>query len=515
MKSFAQGAFLCFLLLGAVACSRRPAQTTAKTDELIVVGPWEMPTLDPLGAGSQFLRMEVTETLVDADEKGILRPGLSSHWSVSKDGREWRFAIPGGIVFQDESPVTPASILPCLRRALKAPGALALAPIIQLTADHQDLVLRLRRPYALIPALFTHSSTQILAPSSLGPSGEVQAIVGTGPYRVISLEQPQAFTVEQFARWRGAQPVFKRVRYISVSRAETRELMAESGQADLAFNLDPASISRLRRQSRIRIVSAIIPRTIALKINVGSPCFHDPRTRQAISLAIERMGIARGLMRDPDLAATQLLPPTITDWYNPSLAPLQTNLNAARALLQDAGWSLHANAPSTFHGECSLIDLRTFSDRPELPLIATAVQEELRQIGLNIRVGVGNSGDVPAGHRDGTLALALIARNYGAFVDPTLTLLTDFPERGGDWGAMNWSSPEVFNSLKTLSEFSPADKTSLTRKITATLQRECPLIPILWYRQNVAVSSRLQNVIIDPFERSYHLSWLQRSTTEH
>jgi peptide/nickel transport system substrate-binding protein len=113
------------------------------------------------------------------------------------------------------------------------------------------------------------------------------------------------------------------------------------------------------------------------------------------------------------------------------------------------------------------------------------------------------------------LALALIARNYGAFVDPTLTLLTDFPERGGDWGAMNWSSPEVFNSLKTLSEFSPAYKVSLTRKITATLQREYPLIPILWYRQNVAVSSRLQNVIIDPFERSYHLSLLQRSATEH
>ncbi|MFP3616167.1 ABC transporter substrate-binding protein, partial [Paraburkholderia sp. SIMBA_050] len=63
------------------------------------------------------------------------------------------------------------------------------------------------------------------------------------------------------------------------------------------------------------------------------------------------------------------------------------------------------------------LTLRTFPDRPELPVIAAAIQEQWRQVGVAVRVAVGNSSDIPFGHRDGTLEVGLLARNFGVVPD--------------------------------------------------------------------------------------------------
>jgi peptide/nickel transport system substrate-binding protein len=38
------------------------------------------------------------------------------------------------------------------------------------------------------------------------------------------------------------------------------------------------------------------------------------------------------------------------------------------------------------------------------------------------------------------------------------------------------------------------------------LQEQLPVIPVTWYRQQVACSKRLAGVSLDPLERSYRLT---------
>jgi len=150
------------LALLTVSCRQNAVTTQASmADELLVVGPWEMPSLDPLGSGSQFMRMQVTETLVDAASDGTVLPGLAAEWSMSPDGLEWRFELREGVRFHDGSFLTAASALPSLKRALVEPGSLALAPIERLDAIGNEIAVRLKQPFAPLPALFAHSSTQI------------------------------------------------------------------------------------------------------------------------------------------------------------------------------------------------------------------------------------------------------------------------------------------------------------------------------------------------------------------
>ncbi len=158
-------------------------------------------------------------------------------------------------------------------------------------------------------------------------------------------------------------------------------------------------------------------------------------------------------------------------------------------------------------GQPFKLTLRTFSDRPELPPMATAIQAQFKAVGIDMAVSVGNSSEIPSGHQDGTLELALLARNYGLVPDPLGTLLQDFGAQGGDWGAMGWHSAQVSQTLADMSRsVDPQRRSALRGAIATVLQAELPVIPVAWYQHSVTASLRLSKVSIDPLERSYRIS---------
>lgn len=474
-----------------------------------VVGPWEIGALAPASTGYIFLRMQIVETLTEVDENGAPAPGLANSWKVSDDGLNWDFALRPTARFHDGSRVTAQAVVRCLEAARVAPAMLSVAPIAAIEAvDEGTVRIRLQSAYGGLPALLAHSSSIVLAPASYDDKGAVRAIIGSGPYRVETLTPPQQMQVRAFDDFDGEKPAIEQVHYLVVSRAETRALMAESGQADVVYGLDPASLARLRMRRQLRIEAVTLPRTVILKLNAGMPALKDVRVRQALSMAIDRDGIAKALLRDPELSASQLLPPSMAGWHQTGLKPLRYDPDAAAQLLGEAGWKRAGDGLRNAQGQPLQLTLRTFPDRPELPILATALQEQWRQAGIAVKVNVGNSGDIPLGHQDGSLELALTARNYASVPDPTATLLQDFGEKGGDWGAMGWSNPEVVKALDELARGNlPAERTAALRaRIMQVLQEEMPVIPITWYRQQVAVSARVSGVQLDPLERSYLLT---------
>jgi peptide/nickel transport system substrate-binding protein len=498
------------ILIVAGLAIRSPADRPS--DVLRVVSGSEIGGLEPTVGGTLFLRLQVVETLLEADDSGRPRPGLAERWEVSPDGLSWRFTLREGVTFHDGTTLTAehaAWVLNRARRPPGPPGALCVAAIDSIAADGRVVVIRLNSRFSALPALLAHSSTQLLAPSAFAANGSVRAIIGTGPYRVVSMTPPQKLTLTYFDKWRGARPEIRAIEYLAAGRAESRALLAESEQADLVYGLDPAAADRLRRGG-LDVLGATVPRTVILKVNAGHPFLADVRARRAISLAIQRDGIARGVLRNPALAARQLFPPSLIGWHNDAMASLQFDPDAARALLAELGWRRGTDGILVRDGRRFALRLQTYTDRPELPILAAALQEELRQIGIAIEIDIGNSGDIPLSHHDGRLELALAARNYAAVTDPTTTVLQDFRPGGGDWGAMNWSSATVDETLRELvATTDAARQRELREQFAAALQADLPIIPISWYRQTVAISGRLDGVSVDPLERSYRIAALR------
>jgi peptide/nickel transport system substrate-binding protein len=497
------------LIATSASLGAAPANETTKT--LQVVAPWEIGSLDPSKSGYVFTRLQISETLVSLDNQGALAPGLASSWSVSPNQLVWTFKLRTGATFHDGTRVQARDVQAALERARKNPGVLGNVPLQRISADKDCVVFELSRPFTPLPAFLAQYSTQILAPSAYAADGSVQAIIGSGPYKVTRIEPPQKILTERFALWNaGTPPAIERVSYLAVSRGETRNLLASSGQADLVFTHDPANLDKLRNQKSLQLHTLAVPRSIYIKVNAAHPALKDTATRRALSMAIDRVGIATAVLREPKAAATQLFPPSMVEWHVAGLPALQRDLPQARALLKAAGWVAGADGMLSRDGKPFKLILRTFSDRPELPIMAAALQAQLREVGVDLVVSVGNSSEIPAGHKDGSLELALLARNYALVPDPVGTLLQDFGPQGGDWGAMGWSSATLREATDTLISTNNPQRRSIYRGSAATvLQAELPVIPVAWYQHYVSSSQRLRNVSIDPFEMSYRISQMQ------
>ncbi|RCS21735.1 ABC transporter substrate-binding protein [Phyllobacterium salinisoli] len=478
-------------------------------DVVDIVAPFEITGLDPAKSGDIFQRMGIVETLVGADKDGNPLPALAKAWTVSEDGRTWRFALQPDVKFHDGSRLTADAVAKALEIARGKPGLLSKAPIEAIAADGPDaVVVALAKPFVPLLAFLAESRAQILAPAAY-EGLNVKAIIGSGPFKLTTLEAPQSLSVERYGDYWGARPEIQKARYLSVGRAETRALMAESGDADYVFNLDPASRTRLAKNDAVNLLSVSIPRSVLLKVNAGHEFLKDVRAREALSLAIDREGLAVAILRYP-AAATQLFPPSLAIWHDRNLAPLSYDVDQAKAKLAELGWTPGADGILERDGKRFALTLTTYPDRPELPLIAAVLQDMLKEAGIDLTINSTNSSEIPAKHQDGSLELALMARNFALVPDPIGTMLTDYGPQGGDWGAMNWSNPEFERALDDLTRTAdPAAGEALRRKAVEAVQADLPVIPIAWYQQTVAVSPKLEGATIDPFERSFGLETMR------
>ncbi|MCT7373664.1 ABC transporter substrate-binding protein [Chelativorans salis] len=499
--------FALFLAAAATAIGLSSAAGSAEERPLKVVGPWEIGGIDPAQSGYVFSRLQVAETLVSADPTGKLVPALAEQWSVSEDGLTWRFRIRAGATFHDGKPVTAEAAAASLRQAQAGVGVLTQVPISDIAAEGQDVVLRLGKPFAALPAYLVNFGNIILAPASYDASGKVTRIIGSGPYKVKSLTPPLKLELEASGNWWGGAPEIGVVSYLAVGQGETRAIMAESGEADLVFSMLPVSVERLKRDPQLEVKIATIPRTRILKVNAGSPFFDDVEERQAISYAIDRAGITKAILRNPDLEATQLFPPALVGWHVSDLPPLEHDPDAARRLLAEAGWELGSDGILEQDGRRFSVTLLTYSNWPELPPIATVLQAQLREVGIDVKVSVGNSSEIPSRHRDGTLEMGLISRLYSIVPDPTGTLLQDYGPGGSDWGAMGWSNEELQALVDKLVATSDLEERApLQRRAVEILQEELPGIPITWSELAIIANERITGVQVDPLEVNYGLA---------
>ncbi|HEY0212125.1 MAG TPA: ABC transporter substrate-binding protein [Paenirhodobacter sp.] len=489
------------LLASAAMAAVLSSAAFANDGVIDVVAPFEIKGADPVTSGNIYIKMDIAEPLVNADAEGRLMPGLATEWRVSEDGRTWRFYLREGVLFHDGSAFTAEAAANALKIARAKPGLLETAPITGIEADGTDLVIRLSAPFAPLPAFLSEYRSLIYAPSAYGADGSVTTVIGTGAYHVTRLDAPLRLEAEAFGGYWGPAPAINRVSYQAVGRAETRALLAESGDADYVFNLDPASVARLKSVENVDILSVSVPRSLLIKVNGAHPALTDVAARRALSLAIDRQGLAQAILRYP-AGADQILPPSIGDWHSDAVTPLTYDPEAARALLAGLGWRAGPDGVLTRNGDRFSLTLTTYPDRPELPLSAAVLQQMFAEIGVEVVIDSTNSSEVAVRHADGSLDIALFARNFALVPDPIGTFLTDYAPTG-DWGAMNWNNPE-FNALIAALARGEGGQPARNRAIEI-LQADLPVIPVAWYQQTAAVSTGITGAVIDPYERTIGL----------
>ena len=489
-----------------------PEQVTPnKSNTLSISGPWEVSSLDPSKQGYMLIRMQVVETLLNVDGKGVITPGLATKWQRSEDGLTWRFTLRDNVMFHDGSKLDAAAVVRSLAFAQRKHGTLNKAEVRRISAlNENEIEIELSKPYAAFASLLTNYANVILAPASYEPNGAIKTLYGTGPYQMESFAPPHKFTVKKFDGYWGEEAKIHFATYLTGHRAESRLLQAKSGEADIVFNLEPSMLGQLKSGNEVNVHSDLIPRTMLVKVNAGHPFLNEARARKALSMAIDRASIAKNVLGVPGSETTQVIPSSMSQWFIEDAKNSDFNLEQARSTLAELGWERGENGTLERDGVPFKLTMITYADRPELTTVATAIQAQWATLGVDLKVDITNSSMIPAGHQDGSLETALIARNFGFIADPLPIISSDFANGGGDWGTMNWENAKVDSTIERLLHTDDATRAfELSQTVAKEIYQDTPVIAISSYSQHTSVNNRVKHFKFDPFERNYFINQME------
>jgi len=411
---------------------------------------------------------DVHDYVIEQDPEGNLVPALATDWEASEDGLTWTFTIREGVKFHNGDTLTAEDVAWSWNRGIFDPGStlsmVGRAPIVEsITAEGNQVKVVTTTPQAAVPAWWSEvdgeSSGAVYSKAYYEEVGDEMwsKPVGTGPYKLVSMEGEQSATLTAFldddrSDWQKERtPGFKDLTVRAASDSSTRVALLQTGEADVV-PLPISSVEELEASGveliEVENAAQSVMWCLGFSLNPDSPC-NDVAVREALSIAIDRQGIADSVYRG--YAA-----PHMGYMAGPGAFGNADDLDApaydperAQQLLADAGFD--ESNPLTV--EIVVADVP--GDMPLQPTMAEAIAGNYADIGIDATLRVGDeeanrealygfelNGQEPG---DAALPVTLYMRgmdNRFYFVDSQVTQFTDDSENG----ASVWDD-EVFPEM--------------------------------------------------------------------
>jgi peptide/nickel transport system substrate-binding protein len=492
-----------FLMSG---CTKEKAKTSAEIPVFKFASNLTPTSLDTAIEGWHYTRLGICETLIGIDYDCKSSPMLAKSWEVSDDGLTWTFQLRDDVKFHDGTALTAEMAKTSLERTFKKVVSFRTLPLKEITApDEHTLVIAMTKPFAPLIGYLASDASAIIAPASLNENDEMVKPVGTGPFKFDSWVSKESITAVKFDDYWGAKPKIEKVICLSVPEGKTRETMLRAGEVDMAFALSHDVGQALKKDSAFTVYSPTrVGRTNQLMLNTKKSPLDDVNVRNALNYSIDRDLICKSLMAG--LVQTAAGPfPAGYPWANQNIKPFDYNLEKAKSLLEEAGWSdSDKDGVREKAGKKLELGLFTYSKRPELPSIAEALKDQLGKAGIKVTVNILDESAINAQARDGKVDIFLISRSM-SFNDPD-AWAADFLTGSTYQVYMNYDSADVVSLInKGRETMDNAERKKIYDEIQEMVLKDAPAVYITYYTNVTAVQSDVQGYREHPTEFCYHL----------
>ena len=185
------------------------------------------------------------------------------------------------------------------------------------------------------------------------------------------------------------RPHIDKIVYRIIPDTATMFMETRAGRLDV---MDLSPLQYLRQTSgpvwerEFRKYRYLASMYVFLGFNLEHPFFKDVRVRRAISLALDRDALIKGVLLGQGIPAFGPFKPG-TWASHPTLKPLRQDLAAARALLAQAGFADHDHDGILDRdGKPLAFTILTNQGNEQRILTATVIQSQLRAIGVDVRI---------------------------------------------------------------------------------------------------------------------------------
>ncbi len=328
------------------------------------------------------IMQQMYNQLVGLDENLKVIPELAESWE-QPDETTYVFHLRQNVKFHNGRAMTADDVKYSFERILtESTGALGNSAsyynmIDTITADDPYTVtFRLKAVNApFLPNLANICGSIVAKEVAEGENGLTQNDGGTGPFTLVEWVPDNHVSLKKFADYfESGEPKLDGIEFYVMPDMSARIAALRTGNIQLML-ADSASVSLVKDNADIQVISYSTTSTLALLLNLTMPLFQDQRVREAISLAVDRQNML-DLVYNGAAVVSGFVPASLGHWSVDvsQRADYQQDIAKAKELLAEAGY------PNGFEITITAGLLDSIRD------CAVVLQQQLAEVGITATI---------------------------------------------------------------------------------------------------------------------------------
>lgn len=438
--------------------------------------------LDPVAmdnVGTYTLCATAFEYLCGPGEGAALAPMLAESWEPNADGSVWTFKLRQGVKWHSGGDFTAADVVATIDRLAVGNQASYLVAGAAKAIDDYTVEITLNAPDGQYPyQMSIYNPQSLMTPADYETGTTLDARPdGTGPFKLVSFDIATKAVFERNDAWWGGVPNLDGVEFMFSDDIATQITGIQAGELDalVGFSVIGGEAIFADPSLTIESIPGAAHRQIWMNCREGN--FADKRVRQAVALGIDRQALVDTLLQGRGRIGNDHPIATVYPYFDDSLAQRERDVEAAKALLAEAG---KTGLAITMHAPTLL----------EIPQLAELVQSQLKEIGMEITLNVEStdtfydrwckvydSTNEPAGC-DGGEEFGIV--DYGNRGTPDVYLVKAYST--GEWNSAHYISEDFRAAVSEYqASLDDAGRKAAIAKIQAIANDEVPYVIPYFY----------------------------------
>jgi peptide/nickel transport system substrate-binding protein len=352
-----------------------------------------------------------------------VQPSLAESWSVSKDGRTWRFKLRQGVQWFDGKPVTADDVIFTLDAAFTQGVQSSLPDVLTIAGKKiryrkiDDLTVEFQTDEPFGPFLRTVGGIAPLPKHKLegalkqgaaefnrtwGVNTNPRELIGNGPFVMHAYIPGQRILFTRNTKYWRVDKSGQRLPYLTryvieiVPNTDAARLKFLSKETD-SYGARPREFAELRNQQQSGNFTIFDgPPTFSTEFigfnqnpaGVRPPkltWFQNVKFRQAVSHAVDREAIVRQVYAGRATPQYGPLSPAEKFWFNPNTRKYPYDLARAEALLREAGFAKGTDGLlRDSAGNIVEFTIATNAGNQDREAIGNLVRQDLTKLGMRV-----------------------------------------------------------------------------------------------------------------------------------